>query len=89
MTSILALGRMRYGYALLPLERLFSHEATIVQEAAVPAALLLGSRTAEAHCRRLCEQRQTGTARPAFFLALCGRMNGNCKSNVNVAPNGV
>jgi 3-oxoacyl-[acyl-carrier-protein] synthase-1 len=71
----LALGRMRYGYALLTLERLFSHEAIIVREAAILAALLLGSRTAEDHCRRLCEQRQTGTARPAFFLALCGRLN--------------
>jgi 3-oxoacyl-[acyl-carrier-protein] synthase-1 len=70
-----ALGRMRYGYALLILERLFSHPAEIVQEAAILAALLLGSETAEAHCRRLCEQQQTGRGRPAFYLALRGRLN--------------
>lgn len=70
-----ALGRMRYGYALLMFERLFSHASEIVQESAILAALVLGSQTAEAHCRRLCEQQLPGRGRPAFYLALRGRLN--------------
>jgi 3-oxoacyl-[acyl-carrier-protein] synthase I len=70
-----ALGRMRHGYALLRLEQLLSHQESFVQEAAIRAALLLGSQTAETHCRRLCELRQIDRGRPAFYLALCGRLN--------------
>ena len=66
---------MRYGYALLMFERLFSHASEIVQESAILAALVLGSQTAEAYCRRLCEQQLPGRGRPAFYLALRGRLN--------------